>query len=97
MFIISGQGDYAIYREDGDAGGEFLVDWTKSDVIHQGDATNHLRAVCDGTYLALVVNGVLLAEAEDDTYTTGDLFLVASTLEDEPTEIHFDDLLVYVP
>lgn len=96
-FIISGQGYYGIYREDGEAGGEFLVDWTESDVIHQGNATNHLRAICDGTRLAIAINGEMLAEVEDATYTTGDLFLVGSTLEDEPTEIHFDDLLVYVP
>ncbi|MFL7791495.1 MAG: hypothetical protein AB8I69_05095, partial [Anaerolineae bacterium] len=97
VFIISGQGYYAIYKEGGDAGGEFLVDWTESDVIRPGNATNHLRAICDGTRLAIAINGELLAEVEDDTYTTGDLFLVASTLEDEPTEVHFDDLLVYIP
>jgi tRNA A-37 threonylcarbamoyl transferase component Bud32 len=97
VFIISGQGYYAIYKEGGEAEGEFLVDWTESDAINQGDATNHLRAICDGTRLAIVVNGELLAEVEDDTYTTGDLFLVASTLEDEPTEVHFDDFLAYVP
>jgi serine/threonine protein kinase len=97
LFIVSGQGYYAIYREEGEAGGEFLVDWTESDVIRQGDAANHLRAICDGTRLAFVVNGELLAEVEDATYATGDVFLVASTLEDGATEVHFDDLLAYVP
>ena len=97
VFIISGQGYYAIYREDGEAGGEFLVDWTESDVIRQGNATNHLRAICDGSRLAIAINGEFLAEVEDDAYTAGDVLLVASTLEDEPTEVHFDDLLVYAP
>jgi tRNA A-37 threonylcarbamoyl transferase component Bud32 len=97
LFIVSGQGYYAIYREDGDGGGEFLVDWTESDVVQQGDATNRLRATCDGTRLALAVNGEPVAEIEDATYTTGDVLLVASTLEDDPTEVHFDDVLVYVP
>jgi tRNA A-37 threonylcarbamoyl transferase component Bud32 len=97
VFIISGQGYYAIYREDGEAGGEFLVDWTESDVIHQGNATNHLRAICDGSRLAIAINGEFLAEVEDDTYTTGDVLLVGSTLEDGATEIHFDDFLAYVP
>jgi serine/threonine protein kinase len=96
-FIISGQGYYAIYREDGEAGGEFLVDWTESDVIRQGNATNHLRATCDGARLAIAVNGEFLAEVEDATYTTGNVFLVASTLENEPTEVHFDDFLAYIP
>jgi serine/threonine-protein kinase len=97
LFIISGQGYYAIYREDGGGNGEFLVDWTESDMVRPGDATNHLRAVCDGPRLAIAINGELLAEVEDDTYTTGDVFLVASTLEDGATEIHFDDFLAYVP
>jgi len=97
VFIISGQGYYAIYREDGEGGGEFLIDWTESDVIRQGNATNHLRATCDGTRLAIAINGEFLAEVEDATYTTGDVLLVASTLEDEPTEVHFDDFLAYTP
>jgi serine/threonine-protein kinase len=96
-FVISGQGYYAIYREGGETDSEFLVDWTESDVIRGGNAANHLRAICDGTRLAIAINGELLAEVEDATYTTGDVFLVASTLEDEPTEVHFDDFLAYVP
>jgi hypothetical protein len=97
LFLISGQGYYAIYREGGESEGEFLVDWTESDVIRQGNATNHLRAVCDGTRLAIAINGEFLEEVVDFTYTTGDVFLVASTLEDEPTEVHFDDFFAYAP
>ncbi len=97
FFATSGDGYYAIYKLGGAAGIEFLVDWTESDVIRQGNATNHLRAICDGPRLAFVVNGELLAEVEDATYATGDVFLVASTLEDGPTEVHFDDFLAYVP
>ncbi|MBN1976260.1 MAG: serine/threonine protein kinase [Anaerolineae bacterium] len=96
MFLISGDGYFAVYKK-GPTEGVFLVEWTKSDVIRQGNATNHIRAICDGTYLALVVNGELLAEAEDAAYDSGDLALTVSTVEDDPTEVHFDDLLVYVP
>ncbi|HIE39242.1 MAG TPA: hypothetical protein EYH30_04900 [Anaerolineales bacterium] len=96
LLRISGDGYYAIHRI---VGGEFepLVDWTTSDAIRQGNATNHLRVVCDGTHLALVVNGRLLAEVEDATYTSGDIALTATTFEEEPTEVRFDNLVVTAP
>ncbi len=96
VFMISGDGYYSIQIVvNGDW--EQLVEWTTSDVIRQGNRTNHIRAVCDGTHLALFVNGELLAETEDSTYSEGDIGLAASTMEDEPTEIHFDNLVVRRP
>ena len=94
--LISGDGGYAILRA---AGGNFdpLVEWTGSDVIRQGNATNYIRAICDGDYLALSVNGELLAEAHDTTFGRGDIAFTATSYEDEPTEVHFDDLVVYAP
>jgi len=96
LLRISGDGYYAIHRV---VDGEFdpLVDWTNSDVIRQGNATNHIRAICNGTYLALIVKGELLAETKDATYTSGDIALTATSFENEPTEIHFDNLVVYTP
>jgi serine/threonine protein kinase len=93
---VSGDGYYAIHRI---ADGEFepLVDWAASDAIRQGNANNHITAVCDGTYLALFINGELLAEANDETFGQGDIALTATTYEAEPTEIHFDNLAVYAP
>jgi hypothetical protein len=94
--LISGDGYYGIARaEEGNF--EWLVDWTKSNVIRQGNATNHIRAVCDGSTLELFVNGQRLATAEDDTFTRGDIALTATTYEDEPTDVHFDNLVVRAP
>ncbi len=62
-----------------------------------GNATNHVRAVCDGSTLALFVNGQRLATAEDDAFSRGDIALTATAYEDEPTEIHFDNLVVRRP
>jgi len=93
---ISGDGFYAIHRiVDGDF--EPLVRWVSSHAIHQGNDTNHIRVICNGTRLALVVNGVLLAEANDATYTEGDIALAATTFEEETTEIHYDNLVVTRP
>jgi hypothetical protein len=94
--LISGDGYYGIAKAE-DEEFEWLVDWAASDVIRQGNATNHIRAVCDGSTLALFVNGQRLATTEDDTFTGGDIALTATSYEAEPTEIHFDNLVVNKP
>ncbi len=94
--LISGDGGVAIFKaQDGDF--QALVDWTFSDAIRQGNATNHIRAVCDGSLLTLFVNGQRVATAEDSTFTRGDIAFTATTYEDAPTEIHFDNLVVRPP
>ena len=93
---ISGDGYYAIHLiEDG----EFidLVDWRRSDAIRQGNASNTIVAECEGTALSLTVNGVLVAEVEDDTFASGSVGFTATSFEPESTEIHFDDLVVTAP
>jgi hypothetical protein len=94
--LISGDGFYGIMSPDGD---EFdvLVDWTESDVIHRGNATNTLRGTCAGSTLTLEVNGQELASTSDTRFTSGDIALVAVSYETEATEIHFDDVLVTSP
>lgn len=95
-FLISGDGYFTIARVENQ---DYvpLIDWTYSDAIYQGNAMNSINAVCYETYLALWVNGQLLGEIYDDTYATGDIALVAGTLEPEPVEVHFDNLVVSRP
>ena len=94
--LISGDGYYAIAKAE--AGSfSWLVDWAGSDAIRQGNATNRIRAVCDGPTLTLSANGQRLATAEDTTFASGDIALTATSYEDAPTEIHFDNLTVYGP
>src|SRR5688572_27979639 len=69
-FFISGDGYYSIYRgSDDDL--EALAEWETSDAINQGEDNNSLVAVCVEDYLALYANGTLLAEANDDEYSSG--------------------------
>ena len=99
--MISGDGFYAILASvdpgEGDTEYDSLIDWSASSVIRQGTSENHLRAVCDGTRLALYVNDVLLGEANDSRYQSGDIALAAVTFESEATEVHFDNLVVTAP
>ncbi|HET92073.1 MAG TPA: serine/threonine protein kinase [Chloroflexi bacterium] len=90
---ISGDGFYSIMKAvDGDF--ESLVDWTSSSAIQEGNAANHIRAVCSSSTLSLYVNDQFLATVEDSTFAEGDIALTATTYEEEATEIHFDDLVV---
>ncbi len=93
---ISGDGYYGIFvAVEGDF--KALVDWSQSSIIQHGNATNHIRAVCDGPILTLFVNGQFLATIEDSTFTKGDIALSVTTFEDEMTEVYFDDLVVRAP
>lgn len=94
--LISGDGGYAIYKAEGEDL-KALKEWAESSTVRQGNAPNHMRVICDGSTLALFVNGQRLAEVEDSTFTRGDIAFVALSLEDEPTEIHFDNLVVRKP
>ena len=75
----------------------WLVDFSESDAIRQGNAANQIQATCDGSTLELSINGQRLATADDSTFTSGDIALTATSYEDTPTEIRFDNLVVRQP
>ncbi len=93
LFLIQGSGTFAIMRARG-RNLTPLVDWTSSDAIRQGPASNHLRAVCDGSYLAFYVNDQFLGDASDDTYSSGQVGLGASSASRAGTRIAFDNLTI---
>jgi hypothetical protein len=95
--LISGDGGYAIVKAQND---RFvpLVEWTRTDAVKQGNASNHIEATCNGTTLTLVVNGTRVATVEDSTYSKGDIALTVTSYEDgEPSEVLFDNVKVTKP
>jgi hypothetical protein len=93
LFLIQGTGSYAIMRARG-RDVVPLVNWTTSEHITVGPGRNHIRAVCDGNYLALYVNEQFLADATDDTYSSGQVGLVASAANRLGLRVEFDNLSV---
>ena len=93
FLLISGDGYFSILKN---VAGEYqnLVAWTRSDVINQGNAANVIQAECVGNEISLIVNGQLLASVRDDTYSEGGVSLTATSYETEPTEVHFDNLII---
>ncbi len=92
-FLISGDGFYSIAKGEGDSVNR-LVDWTSSPAINQGQASNTIRAVCLGNYLALYVNGQFMAEIEDIGYSAGFAGFAATAFEGGDTDIAFDNLTI---
>lgn len=97
MLLISGDGFFTIQKMVGNSI-TALINWTSSDAINLGNASNHLTAICDGNYLALYANGIFLGETTDDTLTEGDVALAAvSLVADDPTEVVFDNITIFAP
>jgi hypothetical protein len=68
-----------------------------SDLVKQGEASNHVRAECIGSELTLYVNGKKAASATDTTLTGGDVGLIAGTYSTPGTDVRFDNFVVSKP
>jgi len=92
-FRVSSDGYVAIsLYKDGEASP--LYEWTESNAVSPAGVTNHITAICQGTHFSLLVNDVLVAEAEDDTFASGDLSLSAISFSEDPSKVLFDDIVV---
>ncbi len=70
FFVISCDGMYKIFRWNG--GLKILQDWDRTTAIHTGRRQlNRVGVWMEGTTLRLFVNGVQVAEVEDDYFTEG--------------------------
>jgi hypothetical protein len=96
---IAGDGLGVIYKVDHDRKTLLLTEppADRSDIIHPAKQVNRLRADClDGGSLLLVVNGVEIASADDNSFTGGGAGLRADSEAGE-TEIRFDNFTVFQP
>lgn len=93
LFLIQGSGSAGIFRSRGRAL-TALADWRTHEAIKVGPDRNHLRAMCVGDYLAFYVNDVLVADATDATYGTGQVGLAASAANRLGVRVEFDNLTI---
>jgi hypothetical protein len=96
-FSISGDGYYQVSKYGGEEWVVLSGDWTPSDAIQMGVATNLLEVVCQGTTMTFLANGVTLTQVEDRSYPRGDVGLYAGSFFEPGVEVHFDDLIVTEP
>jgi len=69
----------------------------KFDAIQSGNASNHITAECVANRLSLSANGKELLSVTDDTHTSGDVGLIATTYEEGGVDIKFDNFVVTTP
>ena len=96
-FLIRSDGRYGIEKAV-DGNRATLIEPTYSSYINQGmDAVNLIHIACIGSSLSLSVNGHLLATVTDDSFTDGDIALVADAVGGTFTEVAFDNIIVTEP
>jgi hypothetical protein len=98
-FLVTHDGYDGIFKmQDGqlimtNSGGQLNY----SEAIRQGGVVNHILAVCQGDTLSLSVNGQLLAAIKDDSYSQGQVGIIAGAYAVPEVELFFDNLKVSQP
>jgi tRNA A-37 threonylcarbamoyl transferase component Bud32 len=86
---ISEDGYYTIWRRQ-NAEYTFLVDWQYLEALVQ-DRPIRITVSCVGDRLSLAADGVLLAETNDSTFTSGDIGVLVETYDVGNALIAFDN------
>ena len=92
-FMINGNGYYSVRIGKGDDVAA-LVDWQRSKAIHIGIDRNTVQAACLNNQLAMYVNGTLVAQVTDNTYSSGYVGLAVAS-GDNGVDMAFDNLTLY--
>jgi S1-C subfamily serine protease len=92
---LTEDGWFSIWKLEDD---EFtqLLDWDYSRDIPQYEPAT-ISAACIGNQLTLAVNGIVLGQVTDYTFSRGDIGLFAGTWEEKGFTIAFDNLIVMSP
>ena len=96
--VISSDGYYGIYKKE--AGIQSLIGLNEMDfdeAIHRENGVNEILAVCEGDQLALFVNDTKLLQVTDDTFSYGDVGLIAGNLSEPGVDVLFDYFIVVKP
>ena len=95
FFLISGDG-FASIRWSNGRSLEPIFASQPAEFIKRGRATNRIRAVCIGDYLALWVNDEFVAEARDRRASSGAVGMVGvMNYEGKPLTVEIDDLKIW--
>ena len=98
FFSVTSDGYFSMNKyKDGDYSFIGMEDFGQADNVNSENALNHLRVECNGTAFRLFLNGQLLGEAQDDSFSTGDVGLIAGTTDVVGTDILFDNFVVTEP
>ncbi len=97
MFRVSADGRIRLQKK---VAGEYsdLLPWEESSAVNAGQATNHLKVICQATQCTAYVNDQQVATFSDDAFLQGKIgFVVGNPEEAGGTEVEFDNLTVSAP
>lgn len=94
LFLISGDGFYSYAKRENNAW-VVPVNWTRSNVIKTGNATNKIEVVSRGENLTFYANGAKLGDYVDSKPVSGDLGFWVETFPEGNVTIGFDGLRVW--
>lgn len=95
---LSSDGYYGIYKRVN--GEQSLIAQTHmdfSEAIVRGEGENIVRAVCQADQLALFVNDTKLIQVRDETFSNGDVGVIAGNFGETGVDIVFDHFIVVKP
>ena len=98
-FELTGDGMYMVERRNSDGTWtRFVDDWTPTPAINQGINTlNKIRVEAIGNTFSAYVNGQLVHQFEDNTFSSGTIGLDAGTFVQPHTQAVFDNVVVRMP
>jgi TIR domain-containing protein/3-keto-disaccharide hydrolase len=77
-FLISPDGHWAAYKLVNNQL-THIINWTATSHVHQNKGAHNLLTVyIKGTHMNFFINGILVGQADDDTFTSGTIGLTAS-------------------
>jgi hypothetical protein len=94
LFLISGDGYSSYLRKEN---GSWVVpsNWTRSEAIKTGNASNKIKVIANGEELEFYVNDALLGRFEDENPVSGDVGLWAESFDEGNVHVSFDNLTLY--
>jgi hypothetical protein len=98
-FLVTHDGYFGVFKMiDGKmvlTGNKTNLDY--SEVIRQGGVVNHITAECNESILKLTVNDALLSEIQDNSFSSGQIGLIAGAYGTAGVQVLFDNFKVTQP
>ncbi len=100
-FRITGDGDFSVVKYENGSFTSLLPgtdEWQAASSVNQGNISNHFLVSCNGDHLTFAVNGKLLFDGTDQTFSSGGFALVGAVYDDNATaEFHFTSFQAKAP
>jgi serine/threonine-protein kinase len=95
VLLNSRKRQYTVLKFDGLDNRSELIAWKSSPLIKPDKEVNQLRVDAAGDNFKIYVNGMLLDEFTDGSYTTGMVGMIVSNVDAITPHMHFDNMKIW--